>query len=69
MSADTDDDTQQRGELSYAQEEDLLEAMLRHQVCIDPHHVGAVLDVAAVGLVNSAWRNSPWRTGTRATVP
>ncbi|MDU0291481.1 hypothetical protein [Saccharothrix longispora] len=40
--------------------------MLRHQLGIDPHHVGAVLDVAAVGLVNSAWRNSPmedWPAG------
>jgi hypothetical protein len=65
MSADTDD-AHKRGELTFAQEEDLLEAMLRHQVGIDPHHVGAVLDVAAVGVVNSAWRNSPvenWHAG------
>ena len=30
-----------------------------HQVGIDPHHVGQVLDLAAVGIVNSAWRNGP----------
>ncbi|KOX19731.1 hypothetical protein ADK67_32910 [Saccharothrix sp. NRRL B-16348] len=62
----TDEGTTARGELSAEQEEDLVEAMLRHQVGIDPHHVGTVLDVAAVGLVNSAWRNSPvedWHAG------
>jgi hypothetical protein len=37
----------------------LLDAILRHQVQLDPDHVGPVLDLAAVGIVNSAWRNSP----------
>jgi hypothetical protein len=32
---------------------------LHHQVGIDPDHIGEVLDLAAVGIVNSAWRNSP----------
>ena len=37
----------------------MLEAMLRHQVGIDPCAAGPVLDLVAVGMVNSAWRNSP----------
>lgn len=62
----TDEGAAGRGELTAEQEENLVEAMLRHQVGIDPDHVGAVLDLAAVGLVNSAWRNSPvedWHAG------
>ena len=55
----TDEGTSRRGGLPAAQEELLVEAMLRHQVGIDPAHVGEVLDLAAVGFVNSAWRNSP----------
>jgi hypothetical protein len=54
------------GALSSAREEVLLEATLRHQVGIDPFRVGPVLDLAAVGIVNSAWRNSPvedWHAG------
>lgn len=37
----------------------LLERMLRHQAGVDPSHLGQVLDLAAVSIVNSAWRNSP----------
>lgn len=47
-------------------EEALLAAMLRYQVGVDPNVVGPVLDLAAVGLVNDAWRNSPvenWHAG------
>jgi hypothetical protein len=44
---------------SQQREQALLEAILRHQVGIDPHAATAVLDLAAVGLVNGAWRNSP----------
>ncbi|MBW4717895.1 hypothetical protein [Saccharothrix obliqua] len=55
-----------RQELTSAQEEELVARMLRHQVGIEPDHCGAVIDLAAVGLVNSAWRNSPaedWHAG------
>jgi hypothetical protein len=45
--------------MSAQRERVLLEAMLRHQVGIDPYAAGAVLDLGAVGMVNSAWRNSP----------
>jgi hypothetical protein len=54
------------GELFAEREEALLEAILRHQVGVDPFRVGPVLDLAAVGIVNSAWRNSPvedWHAG------
>ncbi|WP_143467027.1 hypothetical protein [Lentzea kentuckyensis] len=53
-------------EFTAEQEELLAGQMLRHQVGIDPDRVGAVLDMAAVGLVNGAWRNSPvedWHAG------
>jgi len=66
MSANTDDDAQRRSELTVDHQENPLEVILRHQVGIDSHHVGAVLDVAVVGVVNSAWRNSPvenWHAG------
>ncbi|MEU4448264.1 hypothetical protein AB0K14_38340 [Actinosynnema sp. NPDC050801] len=62
----TNEGAARQGELTAEQEEDLVEVMLRHQVGIDPHHVGAVLGMAAVGLVNSTWRNSPvedWHAG------
>jgi hypothetical protein len=45
--------------MSAQRERVLLEAMLRHQVGIEPYAAGAVLDLVAVGMVNSAWRNSP----------
>lgn len=53
-------------EISQQREEALIEAMLRYQVKLDPDHLGPVLDVAAVGIVNNAWRNSPvedWHAG------
>jgi hypothetical protein len=53
-------------ELTPQEEEDLLERILRHQAGVDPDHLGQVLDLAAVGIVNSAWRNSPvedWHAG------
>ncbi|MFB9430623.1 hypothetical protein [Streptoalloteichus tenebrarius] len=62
----TEGATTGREELTPAQEEELVARMLRHQVSIEPDHCGAVLDLAAVGLVNSAWRNSPvedWHAG------
>ena len=46
-------------ELALQEEEDLLAKILRHQVGVDPDHLGQVLDLAPVGIVNSAWRNSP----------
>ena len=55
-----------RDEISPQREAALLEAMLRYQIGIDPGRVGPVLDLAAVGIVNSAWRNSPvedWHAG------
>ncbi len=45
--------------MSRQREQALVEAMLRYQVQIDPDELGPVLDLAAVGIVNSAWRNSP----------
>jgi len=53
-------------ELTPPEEQALTEAILRHQIGIDPHQLRAVLDLAAVGVVNSAWRNSPvedWHAG------
>ncbi len=61
-----DGDMVRAGEMGLQREETLLEAMLRHQAGIDPDRVGPVLDLAAVGIVNSAWRNSPvedWHAG------
>lgn len=48
-------------------EEAMVGRMLRHQVGIDPDRLDQVLDLAAVGIVNSTWRNSPvedWHAGT-----
>ena len=45
--------------ISPEREQALLDAILRHQVGIDPHDAAVVLDLAAVGIVNNAWRNSP----------
>jgi hypothetical protein len=55
-----------RDEVSPQREKALLEVMLRHQVGIDPSQLEPVLDLAAVGIVNSGWRNSPvedWHAG------
>lgn len=39
-------------------EEQFLAALLRERVGIDPRKVGPVVDLAAIGLVNGAWRNT-----------
>jgi hypothetical protein len=55
-----------RDEISPQREEALLVAALRYQVGTDPDRLGPVLDLAAVGIVNSGWRNSPvedWHAG------
>ncbi|WP_104113008.1 hypothetical protein [Micromonospora chalcea] len=47
-------------------EDELLRGMLAHQVGIEPDRAAAVLDLAAVGVVNNAWRNGPvedWHAG------
>src|SRR5207248_843005 len=52
--------------MSPQREKVLLEPILRHQIGIDPQRLGPVLDLAAVGVVNSAWRNSAvedWHAG------
>ena len=49
---------QRREELSTQDEVRLVLQGLRSQTGIDPERVGPVLDLAAVGLVNGAWRNS-----------
>jgi hypothetical protein len=51
---------------SALQEELLLESVLHHQVGADPSRLGEMLDLAAVGMVNEAWRNGPvenWHAG------
>ncbi|MEV0566846.1 hypothetical protein [Dactylosporangium sp. NPDC050588] len=55
-----------RDEISPQREKALLDAMLRYQVGIDPDRLGSVLDLAAIGIVNSGWRNGPvedWHAG------
>jgi hypothetical protein len=45
----------------------VVEAMLSHQAGVDSNHHGAVVDVAAVGMVLHVWRNSPvesWHMGS-----
>lgn len=57
------------GELSSEQERVVVEAMLSHQAGVDPHHLGTVVDLAAVGMVKHVWRNSPvedWHAGESA---
>ena len=44
--------------LSPADEEELSRTILRDQVGVDPRHLTPVLELAALGLINSAWRNS-----------
>ncbi len=56
----TDDELPPQGEVG------LLERMLHHQAGVDPDRVGQVFDLAAVGIVNGAWRNGPvedWHAG------
>lgn len=45
-------------ELSPQREERLVGEMLRERGGIDPSRLGPVIDLAALGLVNSAWRNT-----------
>ena len=55
-------------ELSTEQEEHLVYVMLREQGGIDPGRLGPVIDLAALGLVNAAWRNTcieDWHAGGR----
>jgi hypothetical protein len=44
--------------LSPADEEELSRTILRDQVGVDPRHLTPVLELAALGLINSAWRNT-----------
>ena len=44
--------------LSPADEEELSRAILRDQVGVDPRHLTPVLELAALGLINAAWRNT-----------
>ncbi len=39
-------------------EEQIMAGLLRERVGIDPGRVGPVVDLAAIGLVNGAWRNT-----------
>jgi hypothetical protein len=45
-------------ELTPEHEDELVQQMLREQVGIDPTRLGPVLNLVALGLVNSAWRNT-----------
>lgn len=45
-------------DLSPEREELLITGLLRERCGIDPGTVGPVLDLAAIGLVNGAWRNT-----------
>jgi hypothetical protein len=45
--------------LSPEQEAQLMGELLRDRVSVDPEKKRPVVDLAALGLVNSAWRNSP----------
>jgi hypothetical protein len=54
------------GELSLGQRQVLFKAVLSRQVGFDPDQLGAVVDLAAVGMVLHVWRNSPvedWHSG------
>jgi len=46
------------GDLSPEREERLIGEMLRERGGIDPGRLGPVIDLAALGLVNGAWRNT-----------
>ncbi len=45
-------------ELSPEREDELVQQVLRDQVGIDPHQLRPILELAALGLVSSAWRNT-----------
>ena len=44
-------------------EEQLTADLLRERAGIDPGNAGQLADLAAIGLVNGAWRNTCARTG------
>jgi hypothetical protein len=44
--------------LNPADEEELSRTILRDQVGIDPRQLTPILELAAIGLINSAWRNT-----------
>jgi hypothetical protein len=46
------------GDLTPERQEQLTADLLREQVGIDPGKAGPVVDLAAIGLVNGAWRNT-----------
>lgn len=49
-------------------ESELIDGLLREQVGIDTAQLSPVVDLVAIGLANSAWRNSPveaWHAGGR----
>lgn len=46
------------GEFSSEPEEQLIDDMLRDRGGIDPDRLGPVVDLAALGMVNNAWRNT-----------
>ncbi len=53
-------------ELSHEQEDQIIRGILRDRGGIDPDVLGPVVDLAALGLVNSAWRNTcveDWHAG------
>lgn len=55
-------------ELSREEEERIIQETLRDRGGIDPDVLGPVMDLAALGLVNSAWRNTcveNWHAGGR----
>jgi hypothetical protein len=45
-------------DLSPEREELIITGLLRERCGIDPGTAGPVLDLAAIGLVNGAWRNT-----------
>jgi hypothetical protein len=46
------------GDMTPEREEQVMADLLREQVGIDPGKVGPLVDLAAIGLVNGAWRNT-----------
>lgn len=54
------------GDLTPEREEQLICQLLRDKGGIDPDVAAPVIDLAAIGLVNSAWRNTcveDWHAG------
>jgi len=46
------------GGITPEREEQLTVDLLRGRIGIDPGRIGPVVDLAAIGLVNGAWRNT-----------